>query len=108
MKNLSFLIAAIISEVLGTTCLKLSNGFSVIWFTVGVVILYGASFYYLGKALQYLDIGVTYAIWSGVGCALVAIIGLCLFHETFNIAKIISLFLIVTGVIGLNLSGTFH
>ena len=74
MKNLLFLIAAIISEVLGTTCLKLSNGFSVMWFTLGVVILYGASFYYLGMALRSLDIGMTYAIWSGVGCALVAII----------------------------------
>lgn len=99
-----WLFFAIFCEVIGTTCLKLSYGFSKLIPSLATGIFYGMSFYSLSNALKFMDIGVAYSIWSGLGTAIVAIIGVYLFGEAVCTIKIISILLIIIGVVGLNLS----
>jgi small multidrug resistance pump len=99
--NLAF---AIILEVSGTTCMKLSEGFTKLLPSVLIFIFYGLSFTSLTFALKKIDVSIAYAIWSGIGTALIAIIGFFYFNESLNIQKIVSIVLIVIGVVGLNLA----
>ncbi|MEH1968244.1 DMT family transporter [Nostoc sp.] len=103
-----FLSLAIVSEVTGTTCMKLSAGFTRLLPSIAMAIFYCISLTSLTFALKKIDVSVAYAIWSGVGTALIAIIGIFWFREPANIFKILSLALIIFGVIGLNLSGGTH
>jgi small multidrug resistance pump len=103
--NVVFLILAILSEVAGTTSLKLSEGFNRLIPSLAVVLFYGMSFTFLSFALKRLEVGTVYAIWSGVGTALIATIGILWFKEPLTALKIGSLALIILGVIGLNLNG---
>jgi small multidrug resistance pump len=105
MQSWLFLIAAIVLEVAGTTFMKLSAGFSRLVPSVLLFIFYIASFAALTLALKRLDVGLVYAVWSGIGTALIAVIGILYFREAVNALKIISLLLIIAGVVGLNLSG---
>ncbi|MDI9646634.1 MAG: multidrug efflux SMR transporter [Archaeoglobales archaeon] len=100
-----YLVLAILFEVCGTTCMKLSDGFTKILPTICVVIFYGISFTFLGLALKRIELSIAYAIWSGLGTALIAIIGLTVLKETMNTLKLISLLLVIVGVVGLRLSG---
>jgi small multidrug resistance pump len=102
------LLVAIVSEVGGTTSMKLSDGFSRFGPSLAMVVLYCVSIVFLTYALKYLDVGVAYALWSGLGTALVAGVGFVYFGESFTAAKVAILSLIVVGVIGLNLSGGVH
>lgn len=102
-----FLLGAIASEVTGTIALKFSDGFTKIAPSILVVGAYALSFFLLSFALKKLGVGTAYAIWSGVGTALVVIIGIVLFKEDASLLKIASVILIVVGVIGLNL-GKVH
>ncbi len=101
-----FLAMAILFEVAGTTCMKLSEGFSKLVPSVLVFVLYGACFSLIILALKRIELSVTYAIWSGLGTALIAIIGIAWFHESVSLLKIVSIVLIVLGVVGLQLSQT--
>jgi small multidrug resistance pump len=103
-----YLIAAIVLEVTGTTCMKLSQGFTRLTPSVLLFILYGLSFTLLTLVLKKLDVSITYAIWSGLGTALIAAIGIIFFREPTTPVKIISLGLVILGVIGLNLSTGAH
>lgn len=98
------LIMAIVGEVFGSTMLKLSNGFKRILPTFGIIIGYGFAFYLLFLALKSIPLGMAYAIWSGIGTALTALIGIILFKEGFNSKKLVGLVLVILGVIILNLS----
>lgn len=100
-----FLAVAIVCEIIATSLLKVSDGFSKLWPSVGVVIGYGASFYSLSLALRELPVSTAYAIWSGVGTAVIAVIGFWLFKEPLSLTKIIGISLIVAGVVALNLDG---
>jgi len=102
------LIAAICMEVCGTTCLKLSQGFTKIVPSVLIFVFYAASFTLMTFAIKKLDLSLTYAIWSGVGIFLIAVIGLFWFKEPMTLLKVISMVLVIAGVIGLNLSVTEH
>jgi len=104
--NVVFLILAILSEVAGTTSLKLSEGFSRLVPSLAVVLFYGMSFTFLSFALKRLEVGTVYAIWSGVGTALIATIGILWFKEPLTAIKIGSVALIILGVIGLNLNNS--
>ena len=98
------LSCAIVSEVAGTVCLKMSKGFE-IWGWVALVAgFYAISFWLLAVALRNIELGVAYAIWAGVGTALVAIVGVMAFHESMTWVKFLSLILIISGVVGLHLS----
>ncbi len=99
-----FLIAAIFLEVAGTTNMKLSDGFSRLLPSVLIFVFYGLSFAALTFALKKIDLSVTYAIWSGVGTAIIATIGVIWFKEPVTAFKVASIVLIIVGVIGLNLS----
>lgn len=99
-----YLIIAITMEVAGTTSMKLSEGFSKLLPSVSIFIFYGISFTFLTLALKTLPVGMTYAIWSGLGTALITLIGITWFGESFNMTKVISLPLIIIGVAGLHAS----
>ena len=99
---LTFAIAA---EVIATVALKASDGFSRPVPSAIVVAGYLLSFWLLALVLKQLSVGTTYAIWSAVGTAAVALIGFFAYGETANALKLASLGLIVLGVIGLNAAG---
>ena len=103
-----FLFLAIISEVTGTICMKLSIGFTKLLPSVSMVIFYGISLTSFTFAIKKIDVSVAYAIWSGMGTVLIAIIGIFLFKESLNALKIISIGLVIIGVVGLNVSGGGH
>jgi len=100
----AFLILAIVFEVAGTTSMKLSDGFTNLKFSILLGIFYILSFIFLTYTLKYFEVGLTYAIWSGVGTILIAIIGFTAFNENITTLKIISIGFIVIGVVGLLLS----
>jgi small multidrug resistance pump len=98
------LFAAIGTEIVATVALKASDGMSRLWPSVTVVVGYVASFGLLAKALKDLEVGIAYAIWSAVGTAAVAILGIWLFGESASLAKAFWIGVIVVGVIGLQVS----
>jgi small multidrug resistance pump len=100
-----YLIFAILAEVAGTTSMKLSEGFTRTAPSAFIFVFYGLSLILLTLSLKRLDVGVSYAIWSGLGTALIAAIGILWFREPVTLLKLMSLALIVAGVIGLNLGG---
>lgn len=103
-----YLALAILFEVGGTTCLKLSDGLTRPMASVGIFVLYSAAFAFLALALKRLEVSSVYAIWSGAGTALIAVIGVAVFDESFSAVKAASIALIIIGVVGLNLSGAAH
>lgn len=108
--NYLFLLFAIIFEIAGTTLLKMTHGFSVLLPSVGTVVAYLFSFYFLSLTLKTIEIGIAYAIWCAVGMSLIAIVGIIFFQESANPIKIVSLLFIIVGVVGLclnNIKGTF-
>lgn len=96
------LIVAILLEVAGTTNMKLSEGFSKPVPSVLVLFFYALSIIALTFAVNWLDVSVAYALWSGMGTALVAIIGLWFFQESITIIKVVALGLIIVGVVMLH------
>jgi len=102
------LVIAIVMEVTGTTCMKLSSGFTKLVPSILMFVFYGLSFVSLTFVLKKIDVSIAYAIWSGLGTSLIAIIGILWFKEPATAMKMISIGLIVIGIIGLNLSGGTH
>lgn len=98
------LAGAIMAEIVATTSMKMSAGLTRLGPTAVMVVGYLIAFGLLAVALKRIEIGVAYAIWSGVGTAAIATIGVLAFGESMNTIKLVSLGLIVLGVIGLNLS----
>ncbi|MFJ9589750.1 DMT family transporter [Streptomyces acidicola] len=99
------LAGAIAAEVAATTAMKYSDGFSRLWPSLLTLLGYAVSFVLLAQTLKSMSIGTAYAIWSGVGTATIALIGLALFGEGLGIAKVAGLALIIGGVVVLNLGG---
>lgn len=98
-----FILAlAIVAEVIATSALKASNEFTRLWPSVIVVLGYGLAFYCLAITLRTLPIGVVYAIWSGAGIALIALIGWLWFGQSLDGPALAGLGLIVAGVVVLN------
>lgn len=94
-----YLLLAIVAETIGTTALQASQQFSRFGPSVVVVISYGIAFYLLALALRFMPVGVAYAIWSGLGIVLIALIGLVLFGQKLDIAAVIGLGLIIAGIV---------
>jgi small multidrug resistance pump len=90
-----YLLLAILLEVAGTTSMKLSDGFNVMLPSILIFVFYSLSFAFLTLTLKRLEVSYVYAIWSGLGTLLIAIIGICFFHEAVNAIKMLSLFLII-------------
>jgi len=94
---------AIVSEVLGTTALKASDGFTRLVPSVLTVLAYGVSFYLLSLTLKVLPTGIAYAIWSGVGIVLISGIGWVFFGQRLDLPAMLGMGLIVAGVLVVNL-----
>lgn len=103
-----YLALAIVFEVLGTTSMKFSNGMKNIKFDIIMLIFYLLSLSMLSMALKNWEVGVAYAIWSGIGITLITTIGILFFNETISISKVFFIVLILVGAIGLNLVTTSH
>ncbi|WP_322767965.1 DMT family transporter [Frankia sp. Cr1] len=100
------LAVAIAAEIIATTSLRASEGFTRLWPSVVVCVCYPLSFYLLSLVLRQISIGVAYAVWSAVGTTVIVIIGVVAYGETLNLLRVVSLLLVVLGVLGLQLSGT--
>ncbi|RCJ19144.1 hypothetical protein A6S26_27205 [Nostoc sp. ATCC 43529] len=99
-----YLIAAIIFEVSGTTCMKLSEGFTKIVPSVLIFVFYALCLTFLTLAFKKLEVSVAYSVWAGLGTILVAMIGMIWFRESATLTKLISIALIIIGLIGINSS----
>ena len=94
---------AIVAEVVATTALKSTEGFTRLWPSVLVVVGYGAAFYFMTVSLRVLPVGIMYAIWAGLGIVLVAILGWVVYRQALDAAAISGIALIVAGVLVINL-----
>jgi small multidrug resistance pump len=101
------LMLAVLAETIGTTALQASQQFSRPLPSIIVVVAYGAAFYLLAIALRTFPVGVAYAMWSGMGIVFIAVIGFAVFGQRLDMAAIIGIVLIMSGIIVINLfSGT--
>ncbi len=102
---LSYLLLAIaiISEVIGTTFLVKSEGFTKLGPTFAVALFYILSFYLLSQVTKVIPIGIAYALWGGLGIVLTSLVGLSFFKQTLDTAAIIGIAMIVGGVVVMNL-----
>lgn len=103
------LALAILAEVVGTSALKASAGFSQLLPSMVVVAGYGVAFYFLSLTLKQIPVGIAYAVWSGAGTVLITLIGVLVFRQKIDLAGVIGIALIIAGVLVLNLlsrSGT--
>jgi multidrug transporter EmrE-like cation transporter len=103
MKSWLFLLIAILAEVAATSALKASAGFSRLGPSAVVVIGYGIAFYFLSLTLRTIPVGVAYAVWSGLGIALVTGIAWVLFGQRLDAWGVVGIGLILSGVLVLNL-----
>jgi len=103
-----YLALAIGLEVCGTTCMKLSDGFSKLTPSILMFVFYILSFTAFVYALKRIDVSVAYAIWAGLGVLLIGLIGFLYFKEPMSALKVVSTLLIVGGVAGLDSSGVGH
>ncbi len=102
MSKWLLLSAAIVAEVLGTSFLKASEGFTKLWPSLAVTVGYVAAFYFLALTLKAIPVGVAYAVWSGAGVALIAAIGWAVFGQSLDLAALIGIGMIIGGVIVIN------
>ncbi|MGK4904750.1 DMT family transporter [Streptomyces albus] len=100
------LAGAILAEVLGTTAMKYSDGFSKLVPSLVTAAGYVVAFVLLAHTLKTMSVGTAYAIWSGAGTAAIALIGMVFIGEAVTAAKILGLLLVICGVVVLNLDGT--
>ncbi|MEO0378712.1 MAG: SMR family transporter [Pseudomonadota bacterium] len=98
-----YLVVAIAAETIGTTALQASNQFTRFWPSVLVIIGYGVAFYFLSVVLKYIPVGIAYAIWSGLGVVLIALIGLVVFGQKLDLAAILGLGMIIAGIVVIQL-----
>ncbi len=102
-KHFIFLILAVIAETIGTTSLQASQQFTKLWPSLLVVMSYAISFYLLALTLKYMPVGVMYAMWSGLGIVLIAIIGWLVFGQKLDLPAILGMVLILGGILVINL-----
>jgi len=102
MKNWLFLGVAIAAEVVATSSLKASSGFTKFGPSVVVVLGYAIAFYFLSLTLKAIPIGIAYAVWAGLGIVLISVAGWLFFGQKLDFASIVGMGLIVTGVVVIN------
>ncbi len=98
-----YLTIAILAEVIGTSALKSSEGFTRLWPSVTVVVGYGLAFWMLSLTIKTIPVGIAYAVWAGAGIVLVALIGWVLFQQKIDAMGMLGIALIISGVLVLNL-----
>ena len=103
-----YLLSAILLEVSGTMSMKLSEGLTKTIPSILIFVFYGLSLSLLTLALKSIPVSIAYAIWSGIGTALIAVIGFTFFQESFSTVKWLGIGLIILGVVLINLKGATH
>ena len=98
-----YIVIAGLLEIGWAIGLKYTNGFTRLWPTLGTVALMALSFYFLSLALKTIPIGTAYAVWTGIGAAGTAVLGMICFGESREVARILCLVMIVAGTVGLKL-----
>lgn len=98
-----WLVIAIVAEVIATTSLKLSEGFSRLWPSVATVVFYGVAFYCLSITMRTIPTGIIYAIWSGAGIVLIGTVGWIFLGQKLDWPAIAGMALIILGVLVINL-----
>lgn len=98
-----YLALAIIAEVIATGSLKATEEFTKPWPTFIMVAGYGLAFYFMTLALRTIPLGITYAVWSGLGIVLISVIGILFYDERLDLAATIGMGLIIAGVLVINL-----
>lgn len=104
MKGMMFLGAAILFEVFGSTMLKLSNGFTIVWPSVGAAAGFLATFTCLSFVLKTSPLSIAYATWAGIGTVCTALVGSLMFHENIHSLKAAGLLFTIVGIVILNTS----
>ncbi|MFI1191977.1 DMT family transporter [Micromonospora sp. NPDC020750] len=100
-----FLVLAIASEVVGTSLLKATQGFTRPWPTLALAVAYLAAFGLLSLAVRDIPVGVAYAMWSGLGTAAIVAVGAAFLGEPLSVTKVVGVGLVIAGVVVLNLGG---
>ena len=100
-----FLLLAVSAEIVGTSCLKLTQGFSRPWPTLLVLVAYGIAFLLLSRVVDTIPLGITYALWSGIGIVAIVLIGVLAYRQVPTPAQLVGIGLITAGVITVNLGG---
>lgn len=108
MNGYIFLGVAIVLELVSTSMMKASMGFTKLVPSVAFIVGMSSSFYILSQALTSIPLSIAYAIWSGIGTALTALIGMFIWKEQLNLYSALGILLIVMGVVVLNLKGNAH
>lgn len=99
------LALAIVMELIGTNPMKLSDGFTRLWFSVGTIVAYCFCFFFLALSLKGIKLNIAYATWGGAGIVLAALVSFFIFHEGVSGMQIFGITLIVVGVVIANLAG---
>jgi small multidrug resistance pump len=102
VKSWLFLGIAIVAEVVATSGLKASEGFTKLWPSLLVIAGYAVAFYFLSITLKEIPVGVAYAIWAGMGVVLVTLIGWLIYGQSLDAASVIGMALIISGVVVIN------
>lgn len=102
------LLLAILSEIMGTMSLRLSQGFTRPLPSLFVLVGYGLTFYLLSLSLKHIPLSIAYAIWAGLGTAGTVLIGTFVFRETMDVWRVFGIMLILAGVFVLNLVSNAH
>jgi len=97
------LALAIITEVTGSTFLVKSEGFTKLWPSVAVIVLFAIAFYLLSQVIKVIPLGIAYAIWAGVGIILTAAVGYFIFRQSLDLPALLGIALIVSGVVVINM-----
>lgn len=97
------LILAVFAETIGTSALQASQQFTRLGPSITVVIAYGISFALLAWVLKFMPVGIAYALWSGLGIVLIAVIGFVVFGQKLDLPAVVGLLLIVAGIVVINL-----
>ena len=103
MQSWFFLFGAIVAEVIGTTALKATHGFTRLAPSLVVVVAYALAFYLLSRTMQTIPMSISYAVWSGVGIVLITVIGYVVYRQSLDLAALIGLGLILAGVLVIHL-----
>ncbi|ANP35165.1 multidrug transporter [Phaeobacter gallaeciensis] len=98
-----YLIVAVAAETIGTTALQASQQFSRLMPSLIVLVAYGFSFYMLGLTLKVMPVGIVYAIWSGLGIVLIAVIGLVVFGQKLDLPAVLGMAMILAGILVIHL-----
>ena len=101
----SLLLLAIAAEVIGTSCLKLSDGFSRLWPSVVVLLVYSTSMLLLSRVVQTIPLGITYALWSGIGIVAIVLVGVFVYRQIPTPTQLSGMALITAGVVMVNITG---